>query len=248
MGQLLNPVSFPGKWGRYRASREANTERAPESRWRGPSCTRPSWALSVTLCSRKQMLCEPRVVRHWFAATTGVSALTSTLRQAPNKRGGETSALSSDAARLQQVSKSTCFLKKKKKNTAHPIVSIYLAFPGGSVVKNPPAEGSGSIPGLGRSPARGHGNPHQYSCLESPWTEEPVGYSPWGRKESDRTEHACTHLCIHPSIIRLHAETQTHFSGEAALATLVARRGARLLQGRLPQPGAHPFLSHCFRQ
>jgi len=27
-----------------------------------------------------------------------------------------------------------------------------------------------------------------------PWTEEPVGYSPWGRKESDRTgatEHEC---------------------------------------------------------
>ena len=153
----------------------------------GPPATRPSWALSVVLCSRKQMLCESRVVRHWFSATTDVSALTSTLRQAPNKRGGETSVLSSDAARLQQVSKSTCFLKKKKKNTAHPIVPIYLAFPGDSVVKNPPAEGSGSIPGLGRSPARGHGNPHQYSCLKSPWTEEPVGYSPWGRKESDRT-------------------------------------------------------------
>ena len=26
----------------------------------------------------------------------------------------------------------------------------------------------GSIPGLGRSPGRGHGNPFQYSCLENP--------------------------------------------------------------------------------
>ena len=29
---------------------------------------------------------------------------------------------------------------------------------------------------------------------EPPWTEEPVGYSPWGRKESDMaegTQHAC---------------------------------------------------------
>ena len=26
----------------------------------------------------------------------------------------------------------------------------------------------GSIPGLGRSPGRGHGNPLQYSCLENP--------------------------------------------------------------------------------
>ena len=23
-----------------------------------------------------------------------------------------------------------------------------------------------------------------------PWTEEPGGYSPWGRKESDTTEHS----------------------------------------------------------
>ena len=27
---------------------------------------------------------------------------------------------------------------------------------------------AGSIPGLGRSPERGHGNPLQYSCLENP--------------------------------------------------------------------------------
>ena len=27
---------------------------------------------------------------------------------------------------------------------------------------------SGSIPGLGRSPGKGNGNPHQYSCLENP--------------------------------------------------------------------------------
>ena len=26
-----------------------------------------------------------------------------------------------------------------------------------------------------------------------PWTEEPVGYSPWGRKESDTTERPGTH-------------------------------------------------------
>ena len=46
------------------------------------------------------------------------------------------------------------------------------------MVKNPPANTGdlrdlGSIPGLGRSPGRGHGNPLQYSCLESPWIEEP---------------------------------------------------------------------------
>ena len=43
-------------------------------------------------------------------------------------------------------------------------------FPGGLVVKNPPANAgdSGSIPGLGRSPGGGNGNPLQYSCLENP--------------------------------------------------------------------------------
>ena len=30
-----------------------------------------------------------------------------------------------------------------------------------------------SIPGSGRSPGEGNGNPLQYSCLEISWTEEP---------------------------------------------------------------------------
>ena len=46
------------------------------------------------------------------------------------------------------------------------------------VAKNLPANAGeerdvGLIPGLGRSPGGGHGNPLQYSCLENPWTEEP---------------------------------------------------------------------------
>ena len=46
----------------------------------------------------------------------------------------------------------------------------------------------GSIPGLGRSPGEGNGNPLQYSCLENPMDRGGVGYSPWGRKEWDMTE------------------------------------------------------------
>ena len=38
-------------------------------------------------------------------------------------------------------------------------------FPGGSVVKN--LRDVGSIPGWGRSPEGGNGNPFQYSCLEN---------------------------------------------------------------------------------
>ena len=41
--------------------------------------------------------------------------------------------------------------------------------PGGSAVKNPPANAgdAGLIPGLGRSPEEGRGNPLQYSCLDN---------------------------------------------------------------------------------
>ena len=43
-------------------------------------------------------------------------------------------------------------------------------FPGGSMVKDLPAYAgdTGLIPGLGRSPGEGNGNPFQYSCLEYP--------------------------------------------------------------------------------
>ena len=45
-----------------------------------------------------------------------------------------------------------------------------LGFPGGSVVKNPPADAGdmGSVLGSGRSSGEGNGNPLQYSCLENP--------------------------------------------------------------------------------
>ena len=41
-------------------------------------------------------------------------------------------------------------------------------------VKNPPCSVGdlGSIPELGRSPGGGHGNSHQYSCLENPMDRE----------------------------------------------------------------------------
>ena len=56
-------------------------------------------------------------------------------------------------------------------------------FPGGSVVKNQPANSGGSIPGLGRSPEEGNGNPVQYACLEKSHGQRSlVGYSPWGIK------------------------------------------------------------------
>ena len=62
------------------------------------------------------------------------------------------------------------------------------------MVKNPPANAgdsgdAGLIPGMGRSPGGGNGNPLQYSCLENPHGQRSLaGCSPWGHKESDTTE------------------------------------------------------------
>ena len=79
---------------------------------------------------------------------------------------------------------------------------VFLGFPGGSEVKASASNVGdlGSIPGSGRSPAEGNGNPLQYSCL--------VGYSPRGRKESDTTERLHLHL---------HLGFQRRFSGRKQL-------------------------------
>ena len=67
----------------------------------------------------------------------------------------------------------------------------HLDFPGGSDSKASVynAEDPGSIPGSGRSPGEGNGNPLQYYCLENPmdrgaWQATVHG----GHKESDKTE------------------------------------------------------------
>ena len=68
---------------------------------------------------------------------------------------------------------------------------VFLGFPGGSDSKESTCNigHKGSIPGLGRSPGAGHGNPLQYSCLENPHGQRSlVGYSTRGREESDTTE------------------------------------------------------------
>ena len=68
-----------------------------------------------------------------------------------------------------------------------------LGFPHGSVVKNLPANAGdrrdvGSVPGSGRSPGGGHGNPLQYSCLESS-VDRGVSW-PTVREVA---KHTCTH-------------------------------------------------------
>ena len=76
---------------------------------------------------------------------------------------------------------------------------LFKGFPGGSVIKNLPANVGeardvGSIPGLGRFPGGGQGNPLQYSYPEIPWTEEPGGLQSMGPQ---RVRRNCVHMCVH---------------------------------------------------
>ena len=77
-----------------------------------------------------------------------------------------------------------------------------MGFPGGSVVENLPANagdvrGTGLIPGSGRSPGGGHGNPLQSSCLENHMDREARQATVHRVTESDVTEatsHTRTHI------------------------------------------------------
>ena len=79
------------------------------------------------------------------------------------------------------------------------------------VAKNLPANAgvdvrdSGPIPGSGKSPGIGNGNPPQYSCLENSMDKVAWQASPCSHKESDMTENRCA--CPHA---QTHMQTHTH--------------------------------------
>ena len=81
-------------------------------------------------------------------------------------------------------------------------ITLIRGFPGGSDgIESPCNSGDLSlIPGSGRSPGEGSGDPFQYSCLENP---VDGGYSPWGCKESHMTELVST-VQQHESAILIH--------------------------------------------
>ena len=60
--------------------------------------------------------------------------------------------------------------KGKKSLYENSVLNLVWGFPGGSEVKASASNvgDPGLIPGLGRSPGEGNGNPLQYSCLENP--------------------------------------------------------------------------------
>ena len=98
----------------------------------------------------------------------------------------------------------TCWRKWYNFTEQHqrrPIIrEIYLVrdFPGGSAVKNTPANagdagGTSLIPGSGRVPRGGHGNPLQFSCLENPMDRRCVQTTDH-RVRKNQTCHSGTSL------------------------------------------------------
>jgi len=82
-----------------------------------------------------------------------------------------------------------CFINTASAPTSKMnLIYLLMGFLDGSLVKNPPANArdAGLIPGSGRSPGEGNGNPFQYSCLGTPmergaWWATVDGFT----KESD---------------------------------------------------------------
>ena len=66
-------------------------------------------------------------------------------------------------------------MKDREAGSINSCLLLVGYFPDGSVVKNLPVNAGDTdlIPGLGRSPGEGNGNPLQYSCLENPMDEDP---------------------------------------------------------------------------
>ena len=70
------------------------------------------------------------------------------------------------------------------------------SFPGGTVLKNPPANAGDAslIPGLGRPPGVGNGNLLFCSCLENPMDRGASGLQSMG---SQRVRHGWAHMRVH---------------------------------------------------
>ena len=102
---------------------------------------------------------------------------------------------------MHQVKKKTILNKKKNIHinlfTTLLVVSIFTHVSKTSMLLHTLciwAGDPGLIPGLGRSPGEGNGNPLQYACLENPM--EPGRLQSMGSQELDTTEQLSTHSSV----------------------------------------------------
>ena len=124
-----------------------------------------------------------------------------------------------------------------------PVAKLCWGFPGGSEVKASAwnAGDQGSIPGSGRSPGEGNGNPLQLPG-ESHGRRSLVGYSLWGQKESDMTERLHFHFLSFQTMLEVMKIMVTSLKRSQACTAIVSvpnPAGATTdphLHGRLPTP------------
>ena len=88
--------------------------------------------------------------------------------------------------------------KSQRRRAIFTSLYFILKFPGGASSKEPTCKCRGHkrgefIPGWGRSPGGGNGNPLEYSCWRISWTEEPGGSMGSHRVGYDWSDLACTH-------------------------------------------------------
>ena len=80
------------------------------------------------------------------------------------------------------------------------------------------AEDPGLIPGLGRAPKEGDGDPLQCPCLETPWTEEPGGLQPMGSQRAGHDSATSTHTRERmATVTKLRKRTGDHRKAESSL-------------------------------
>ena len=90
------------------------------------------------------------------------------------------------------------------------------------MVNNLPANAGDmdSIPGLGRVPGEGNGNPLWYPCLENPWTEEP------GRLQSMGVAKSRTRLSDFTFTFHFHALEKEMATPSSVLAWRIPGTGS----------------------
>ena len=123
--------------------------------------------------------------------------------------------------------------------------------PGGSLVKNPSTEArdASSIPGLGRSPGEGNGNPLHYSCWEHPMDRGAQGATVHGvAKELYMTQllnnNNPANQMTTPVRI-LYSRCQKHCLFKDTYLFILAAQGLSCsMWDLLPQPGTKPGLLH----
>ena len=122
-----------------------------------------------------------------------------------------------------------------------------MLFPGGTVVKNPPASTGdagdvGSIPELGRAPGEEGGNPLQYSCLDNPmergaWRAIVHGATKsWTRLSAHTHAHTHTHTHTHPTLLFTHQMPVPKLSKGCVSFTAILRKQKFMLL-ELKNPG-----------